>query len=109
MRVFLTMMRSLLKQSLEVELGVTSSDYLDAYLSGTRNVLYENGRESVAFTIDKLDEQSLGEFIALYERAVGFYATLVNVNAYHQPGVDAEKNMTGAVIKLQHDDVLIFY
>ncbi len=29
--------------------------------------------------------------IALYERAVGFYATLVNINAYHQPGVEAGK------------------
>ena len=24
--------------------------------------------------------------VALYERAVGLYANLVNVNAYHQPG-----------------------
>jgi glucose-6-phosphate isomerase len=29
--------------------------------------------------------------IALYERAVSFYASLVNINAYHQPGVEAGK------------------
>ena len=29
--------------------------------------------------------------IALFERAVGFYAGLVNINAYHQPGVEAGK------------------
>jgi glucose-6-phosphate isomerase len=40
--------------------------------------------------------------IALYERAVGFYASLVNINAYHQPGVEAGKKMAGAVISLQH-------
>ena len=33
----------------------------------------------------------VGLLIALYERAVGFYATLVNINAYHQPGVEAGK------------------
>ena len=29
--------------------------------------------------------------IALFERAVSFYASLVNINAYHQPGVEAGK------------------
>jgi len=87
--------------SLEVEPNVTSGDYLSAYLQGTRNALHENGRESITITIEKLDAQALGALIALYERAVGFYATLVNVNAYHQPGVEAGKKMAGAVIQLQ--------
>ena len=43
----------------------------------------------------------MGALIALYERAVGFYATLVNINAYHQPGVEAGKKMAEAVIKRQ--------
>jgi glucose-6-phosphate isomerase len=33
--------------------------------------------------------------IALYERAVGFYATLVDVNAYHQPGVGGREEGRG--------------
>ncbi len=88
-------------RSMEVDQGVTSGDYLNAYLLGTRNALYENGRESLLITIPKLDAESLGALIALYERAVGFYAMLVNINAYHQPGVEAGKKMAGAVIKLQ--------
>jgi glucose-6-phosphate isomerase len=87
--------------SLEVDPGVTSGDYLNAYLLGTRNALYDNGRESVSITIERLDPQSVGALIALYERAVGFYAKLVNINAYHQPGVEAGKKMAGAVIALQ--------
>ena len=39
--------------------------------------------------------------IALYERAVGFYASLINVNAYYQPGVEAGKKAAGLVIDLQ--------
>lgn len=88
-------------RSLEVEPGVTSGDYLNAFLLGTRNALSENGRESMTITLDRLDAGSLGALIALYERAVGFYASLINVNAYHQPGVEAGKKMAGAIIALQ--------
>jgi glucose-6-phosphate isomerase len=88
-------------KSIEVEPGVTSGDYLSSFLQGTRNALFENGRESITITIDRLDAQSVGALIALYERAVGFYATLVNINAYHQPGVEAGKKMAGAIIRLQ--------
>jgi glucose-6-phosphate isomerase len=87
--------------SIEIEPGVTCGDYLSAYLQGTRNALYENDRESVTIMIEKLDAQSLGALIALYERAVGFYASLVNVNAYHQPGVEAGKKMASAIVALQ--------
>ncbi len=38
---------------------------------------------------------------ALFERAVGFYASFVNINAYHQPGVEAGKKAAQAVITLQ--------
>ncbi len=92
-------------KSIEVEPGVTSGDYLNSFLQGTRNALFENGRESITITIDRLDAQSVGMLIALYERAVGFYATLVNVNAYHQPGVEAGKKMAGTIIALQRDAI----
>ena len=88
--------------SIEVEPGVTSGDYLNSYLQGTRNALYENGRQSLTITIDRIDARSIGALIALYERAVGLYASLVNINAYHQPGVEAGKKMAGAVIAIQN-------
>lgn len=89
--------------SFEVEPGVTSGDYLSAFLHGTRGALHENNRESISISIDRLDARSIGALIALYERAVGFYATLVNINAYHQPGVEAGKKMAEAVITLQRE------
>ena len=100
---FIEVMKDHDAPSLEVEPGVTSGDYLHAYLQGTRNALYENKRESLTITIEKLDAQSVGALIALYERAVGFYAALVNINAYHQPGVEAGKKMAGVVVNLQND------
>jgi glucose-6-phosphate isomerase len=93
--------------SMDVDSGITSGDYLSAFLQGTRGALHANGRQSISITIDKLDTHAIGALIALYERAVGYYASLVNINAYHQPGVEAGKKMAGAVIKLQLD-VLTF-
>jgi glucose-6-phosphate isomerase len=98
---FIEVLRDRDAASLEVDPGVTSGDYLHAFLQGTRSALYENGRESVTITLGKLDAQSVGALIALYERAVGLYAMLVNINAYHQPGVEAGKKMAGAIITLQ--------
>jgi glucose-6-phosphate isomerase len=86
---------------LEVEPGITSGDYLFGFLQGTRRALTESGRESITLSIDVLDAAAMGKLIALYERAVGFYASLVNINAYHQPGVEAGKKAAAAVLELQ--------
>jgi glucose-6-phosphate isomerase len=86
---------------LEVKPGITSGDYLFGFLQGTRQALYEKGRNSLTITVDEISPRSLGALIALYERAVGFYAFLVGVNAYHQPGVEAGKKAAQRVIDLQ--------
>ena len=93
------------KKATEVEPGITSGDYLNGFWQGTRQALYERGRGSITITLDKFDARSLGALIALYERAVAIYASLVNVNAYHQPGVEAGKLAAQAVIDLQHQVV----
>ncbi len=88
-------------RSLMLDQKATSGDYLNAFLQGTRRVLTEKDRESITLTIQKIDARSIGALIALYERAVGFYASLININAYHQPGVEAGKKAAGLVIDLQ--------
>jgi len=84
--------------SVEVEPGVASADYLQGFLRGTRTALYENDRESITLSIPEVSPFSVGALIALYERAVGFYASLINVNAYHQPGVEAGKKAAAGVL-----------
>jgi glucose-6-phosphate isomerase len=88
-------------ETFEVEPGVTSGDYLQGFLRGTRAALYESGRESITVSIRDVDEFNVGALIALYERAVGFYASLVNINAYHQPGVEAGKKAATKILQLQ--------
>ena len=85
----------------EVEPGVTAGDYLHGFLLGTRDALYENDRQSITITVRRVDARTLGMLIALYERAVGLYASLVDINAYHQPGVEAGKKAAAAVLGLQ--------
>lgn len=85
----------------ELEPGVTCGDYLFGMLQGTRSALYANDRESLTVTVQEVTPRSVGAMVALYERAVGLYASLVNINAYHQPGVEAGKKAAAEVLGLQ--------
>ncbi len=87
--------------AIEVEEGVTSGDYLHGFLRGTRSALYDSGRESITISIPEVNAFDLGALIALYERAVGFYGSLINVNAYDQPGVEAGKKAATRLLQLQ--------
>ncbi|MEB3887028.1 glucose-6-phosphate isomerase [Lyngbya sp. CCY1209] len=88
-------------ESMEVEEDATSGDFLSGFLLGTRQALYENNRDSITITIPTVNPRTVGALIALYERAVGLYASVVNVNAYHQPGVEAGKKAAASILELQ--------
>lgn len=88
-------------ESIEIDPGFTSGDYLQGFFLGTREALYQNGRQSITLTIPAVNAYTIGMLIALYERAVGFYAQLIQVNAYHQPGVEGGKKAAGKVLEIQ--------
>lgn len=98
---FIAVLRDRAGASLEVEPGITSGDYLQGLFLGTRDALSEKGRTSLTLTVRDVSARTIGGLIALYERAVGFYASFVNINAYHQPGVEAGKKAAGAALALQ--------
>ena len=81
--------------------GENPGDFLDGFLQGTRSALTDEGRYNLSITLQRLDAHSLGALIALFERAVGLYAELVNINAYDQPGVEAGKKAAAALLDLQ--------
>jgi glucose-6-phosphate isomerase len=87
--------------SMEIDPNVTCGDYLSGFLMGTREALFENQRDSITVTIPQVNPRTVGALIALYERAVGFYGFLVNINAYHQPGVEAGKKAAAGILALQ--------
>jgi glucose-6-phosphate isomerase len=86
----------------EVESGITAGDYLSGFFLGTRAALAEKNRGSVTITIDRVSPFTVGALVALFERTVSIYAAMVNINAYHQPGVEAGKKAAAVVLALQH-------
>jgi glucose-6-phosphate isomerase len=89
------------KTSLEVDPGITSGDYLQGFYLGSRDALSEKDRHSVTITLPDVSPRTVGMLIALYERVVGLYASLIGINAYHQPGVEAGKKAASSVIALK--------
>jgi glucose-6-phosphate isomerase len=55
----------------------------------------------MTITIPRVEARTVGGLIALFERAVGLYAGLIGINAYHQPGVEAGKKAAASVLALQ--------
>jgi glucose-6-phosphate isomerase len=87
--------------AISVEDGLTSGDYLQGFFLGTRQALFDKGRQSITVTVERVNGFAIGVLIALFERSVGLYASLINVNAYHQPGVEAGKKAAASVLELQ--------
>ena len=88
-------------KALVVEDGFTSGDYLSGFLYGTRQAMAENRRATLTITVRDVTPACIGVLIALYERAVGYYASLVGINAYHQPGVESGKKAATRILKIQ--------
>lgn len=93
--------------SIAIENEATSGDFLSGFLQGTRQALYENSRDSIVVTIPEVNPHTVGALIALYDRAVGLYGSVVRVNAYHQPGVEAGKKAAASVLALQSQAIAV--
>ena len=99
--VFIEVLQDRRGASPEVEPGVTSGAYLQAFLLGSREALSASGRANLTITLQTVDAKTVGMLIALFERAVGLYASLLSINAYHQPGVEAGKKAAAETLKLR--------
>jgi len=99
--VFVEVLKDCDSDEIEVEDSTTSGDFLHSFYLGTRAALHGSGRESLTISIPFVGPFGIGSLIALFERAVGFYASLVNINAYHQPGVEAGKIAASGILTLQ--------
>jgi len=98
---FIDVLQDRQSDAIDVEKGLTTGDYLHGFLYGTRDALCESGRDTMTITLDDVDARSLGCLIALFERAVGLYAELIDVNAYDQPGVEAGKKAASAILDIK--------
>ena len=85
----------------EINDGITMGDYLHGFFEGLSAALRNKGRQTITIRIPQLTVYELGQIIALYERAVAMYAEFININAFHQPGVQAYKLAAKDVLALR--------
>ena len=76
-------------------------DYLHGFFEGLSAALRSKGRQTITIRIPQLTVYELGQIIALYERAVAIYAEFININAFHQPGVQAYKLAAKDILALR--------
>lgn len=69
------------------------SDIISAECMATRMSLANSGRPSGFLLMKKLDEQNLGELIALFELSIVYLCELLQVNPFDQPGVEEGKKI----------------
>ena len=79
----------------------TMGNYLHGFLEGLSAALRGKGRQIITIRIPEVNERTLGMVIALYERAVAVYAEFININAFHQPGVQAYKLAAKGILTLR--------
>ncbi len=99
---FFTVFIEPLKDALNIPIrdDITMGDFLHGFETGLATALRNRGRQLIQVRIDEVSESNLGMLIALFERAVAFYAELIHINAFHQPGVQAYKLAANAIIQL---------
>ena len=92
-----------LKDSMIMPIDESSSmgTYLHGFQEGLSAALRNKGRQVINITIEDVNEYNLGMIIAIYERAVAVYAEFVNINAFHQPGVQAYKLAAQGILELR--------
>ena len=81
--------------------GSTSGASLQAFMLGAKKALETWGRKTMSITIPAVTPYYTGMLIALFERAVGFYASLIHVNAYDQPAVEQGKKAANGLLALR--------
>jgi len=81
------------------------NEIIRAECLATRISLAKNGRPLVYLEIESLNENAIGELVAMFEISVVYLAELLGVNAFDQPGVEAGKEyMYGLLGKKGFED-----
>ncbi len=100
--IFVQVLKDRAGKSVCVGEDSTSGDYLNAFMLGTKKNLEDHGKKTMTVTVPCVSAYNVGQLIAIWERAVGLYAQLININAYHQPAVEYGKKCAGVLIDVKN-------
>jgi len=86
------------EESFQYIAGKSFGTLLDACYAGTSQALTQAKRPHATITLSTLDEHHLGELFFLLMTEVVLLGKLYRINPYGQPGVEAGKNITKALL-----------
>ena len=78
--------------------GHTLKELILAEQFATYLAVTDNGRPAMQVVFPAVDEEHLGEFFFVYEFATALAGKVLGINPYDQPGVEAGKNATYALM-----------
>ena len=84
-----------------VEPEIISELFPYGFHLGTCRAVTRKRRETITITIKDNSVFTVGMSIAWFETAVGLYASLININANHQPDVQSVKKASNNLIAIQ--------
>ena len=98
---FIEVLKDSMKLPISGNIGM--GDYLHGFQEGLSSALRSRKRQIITIKISEVTPYNLGMLIALYERAVAMYAEYININAFHQPGVQAYKLAAKSILALREN------
>ena len=78
--------------------GSSLAELFEKERIGSEQALLDSGRPVLTVVLPRVCEETVGQFIYLYECATSIMGLLLNVNAYDQPGVQLGKDYTFALM-----------
>ncbi len=77
--------------------GVSQNQLIKTEQMATEYALLKSGKTNMTITLPKVNENTLGQLLYMFEVATGFAGELMNIDAFDQPGVEEGKNATYAM------------
>ena len=78
--------------------GATQNQLIQTEQMATEYALLKAGKMNMTITLPEVNEFTIGELLYLFEVATAFAGELLQINAFDQPGVEAGKNATYAML-----------
>ncbi|MFV0519156.1 MAG: glucose-6-phosphate isomerase [Lachnospirales bacterium] len=78
--------------------GNTQNKLIKVEQDATEYALMKAGKMNMTITLPKVNENTLGQLLYMFEVATAFCGELLNIDAFNQPGVEEGKNATYAML-----------
>ncbi len=78
--------------------GKSFNELISAEMHATRHAVTENGKPNCTIALDTIDEETIGKLLFFFEMATAAAGEILDIDAFDQPGVEAGKIATFALM-----------